>query len=100
MPPFRATFFDDALVGGDFAMTATGAQSRILLNLGGDDPADFNTADRPGRLRTRPIRAASFRVFENVATLAGLAKHGTVTETGTFTDSATAPTPPTPPITP
>ena len=67
----QSNIFDDSLAGGDFAMTATGAQSRIKLNLGGDDPTDFNQATGQGNYGLVQSSGATFQVFENAATLAG-----------------------------
>jgi hypothetical protein len=105
---FNATIqgnkFDDATAGGqDFAMTATGAQSRVLLNLGGDVAPDFNQANGQGDFELFQSGGSNFRVFEQTATFANLRNSpGTVNQNGgTYVDSAGALPPiPTPPTTP
>ena len=95
--------FDNATAGGhDFAMTSTGAQSRVLVNLGGDVAADFNTAAGQGDFELFQTSGSTFRVFEQTATFANLRNNGTVNQNGgTYVDSGGVTPPiPTPPTTP
>jgi hypothetical protein len=88
------TFDDSTSGGGDFFMFAEGAQSRIRLNLGGDDPDDFNTAAGTGDFVIEEDVGADFDVFERDDTFAGLRNNGTVVplpNAAAFDDSPVAP---------
>ncbi len=94
----QGNVFDDANVGGsDFTMEANGAQARILLNLGGDVAADFNTAAGQGDYELFQNGGSTFNLFERDNTFANTRNNGTVnTNGGTYGNSAT--TPPLPPV--
>jgi hypothetical protein len=88
--------FDNAGAGDDFVMATNDAQSRIRLNLGGDVPADFNTAAGAGVFELFE-NAGDFDIFERDDTFGGLRNNGTVDGNGgTYDDSAVAP--PLPPV--
>jgi hypothetical protein len=94
------TFTDNG--GNDFRMTASGAQGKILLNLGGDTAADFNTASVSGTFNLDNSTGGTFNVFEKTATFPpnNARNTGTVVPTpaaANFGDSAVAPTIPTVP---
>jgi hypothetical protein len=75
------TFTNSDGTGSDFDMTAMGtALSRIQLNLGGDDPEEFNEAAGVGEfnLIEDPGGTADFRVFQATATFDGNRNMGTV----------------------
>ena len=75
-------------------MESNGAQARILLNLGGDTAADFNTPAGQGVFRLVESGASDFNVFEKTDTFANLRNNGTVDpqpSAAAFDDSASAP---------
>jgi hypothetical protein len=75
----RDNTFDNAdAAGSDFTMTASGAQARIRLNLGDDDPARFNNAAGNGEFNLIEDAGADFDVFDRADTFAGLRNTGTV----------------------
>jgi hypothetical protein len=90
--------FDNAGAGEDFEMETVAAQSRIRLNLGGDLPADFNTAAGSGDfVLTETL--GDFDVFERDDTFNNLRNNGTVVplpNAAAFDDAAVAP--PLPPV--
>ncbi len=102
----RQNTFDNAdAAGSDFTMTATGAQARIRLNLGDDDPARFNNAAGNGEYNLIEDAGADFDVFELTDTFGGMRNIGTVVpqspagvpNAAAFDDSPVAPPLPTVP---
>ena len=93
----RGNTFDNgnaAATTSDFTMAATGAQARIRLNLGDDDPSLFNTAAGAQEFNLVEAAGADFDVFEKTDTFAGLRNNGTVVpdpNAAAFDDSAVAP---------
>lgn len=102
----QGSIFDDANAGGsDFTMTASGAQGRMRLNLGGDTAADFNSANGVGTYNLIETGGADFDVFEKTDTFANARNNGTVApqspagvaNPGAFDDLLVAPPLPTVP---
>ncbi len=94
------TFTDLNAGGSDYTMTASGATGRIILNLGGDTAADFNTAAGVGTYNLINNTGGSFTLFEKTATLGNTRNTGTVNpvpNAGAFGDTATPPPTPTVP---
>jgi hypothetical protein len=91
----RDNMFDNAdAAGSDFTMTANGAQGRIRLNLGDDDPALFNTAAGNGEFNLLEAGGADFDVFEKDDTFNNLRNNGTVVpipNAAAFDDAPVAP---------
>lgn len=90
----QGNVFDDGASGGeDFYMESSGAQSRIRLNLGGDDTEDFNTASGTGDFVLFE-NGGDFDVFERDDTFNNLRNNGTVDpqpNAAAFDDTAVAP---------
>lgn len=95
----QGNVFNDVNAGGsDFVMEANGAQAHILMNLGGEVAADFNTAGGQGQYELFQNGGSDFKVFERTNTFANSRNNGTVDQNGgTYTNSATAPPLPTVP---
>ena len=100
---FNATIQGNTFDNGtasDFQMTASGAQGKILLNLGGDVAADFNTAAGTGNFNLDNSTGGTFNVFDKTTTFAGSRNNGTVVPApaaANFGNSAVPPTIPTVP---
>jgi hypothetical protein len=68
---------DPTNTGEDFTMTSVNAQSRVRLNLGGEDADEMNTAAGQGDFRLTET-AGDFDVFEKDDTFLNLRNNGTV----------------------
>jgi hypothetical protein len=89
----QGNVFNDANAGGsDFTMASNGAQGRILLNLGGDVAADFNTPAGVGQFELFENGGSDFDLFERDDTFNNLRNNGTVDGNGgTYDDSLVPP---------
>ncbi len=61
--------FDSINAPNDLDIRSSGAQARMRLNLGGDDPSDFNSATGAGTMIVRELAGSDFRIFEVTETI-------------------------------
>jgi hypothetical protein len=61
--------FDSPGAADDLDIQSNGAQARMRLALGGDDPSDFNSANGAGTMIVRELGGSDFRIFEVVDTI-------------------------------
>jgi hypothetical protein len=88
----RGNTFDASGATNDLEIDSNGTNtSRLRLNLGGDDPSEFNTPVSSGIMELTENGTSVFGVFERDDTFNDLRNNGTVSDVGTFDNLATPP---------